>query len=37
MGITTQISGNSKTGVVFIAIMFVIGYYIFNKAVKIQK
>lgn len=36
MGLTTQISGNSKTGVVFIAVMFVIGYIIFNKAAKMQ-
>lgn len=37
MGITTQISGNSKTGVAFIAIMFVIGFLIFNKAAKMKK
>lgn len=36
MGITTQISGNSKTGVAFIAIMFIIGFLIFNKSVKMQ-
>lgn len=34
MGVTTQISGNSKTGVLLIAIMFVIGFFIFNKATK---
>lgn len=37
MGFTTQISGNSKTGVALIALMFVIGYFIFKKADKIQK
>ncbi|WP_313344752.1 MFS transporter [Sedimentibacter sp.] len=36
MGITTQISGNSKTGVAFIAVMFVAGYLIFKKAVKLN-
>lgn len=36
MGLTTQLSGNSKTGVVFIALMFVIGYIIFNKVAKNQ-
>jgi UMF1 family MFS transporter len=36
MGITTQISGNSKTGVAFIALMFIIGYLIFNSSVKMQ-
>lgn len=37
MGVTTQISGNSKTGVAFIALMFIIGYLIFNKADKIKQ
>lgn len=37
MGVTTQISGNSKTGVAFIALMFVIGYVIFNKSARFQK
>ena len=37
MGITTQISGNSKTGVAFIAVMFVIGFLIFNKSVRMKK
>lgn len=36
MGLTTQISGSSKTGVAFIAIMFVIGYIVFNQSIKIQ-
>ncbi len=37
MGITTQVSGSSKTGVAFISLMFVIGYLIFNRASKIIK
>ncbi len=37
MGVTTQISGNSKTGVAFIALMFIIGYFVFNKAAKMHK
>jgi len=37
MGITTQISGNSKTGVAFISLMFVIGFIIFRKAAKMRK
>lgn len=37
MGITTQVSGSSKTGVAFISLMFVIGYMIFNRASKIIK
>ncbi|MDF2678034.1 MAG: transporter [Bacillota bacterium] len=36
MGIATQISGSSKTGVAVISIMFVIGFIIFQKADKIQ-
>lgn len=36
MGITTQITGNSKFGVLTICIMFIIGYVIFRKAVKMQ-
>lgn len=36
MGLTTQISGNSKTGVAFIALMFVVGYFVFNKADKMS-
>ncbi len=32
MGITTQISGSSKTGVALIAVMFIVGYLIFRKA-----
>lgn len=36
MGLTTQISGSSKTGVGLIAVMFVIGFFIFNKAVKMK-
>ncbi len=37
MGITTQISGSSKTGVAFISLMFVVGYLIFKKAAGMQK
>ncbi|WMJ76841.1 MULTISPECIES: MFS transporter [unclassified Sedimentibacter] len=37
MGLTTQISGNSKTGVASIAIMFIIGYFMFNRAVKMNR
>lgn len=37
MGITTQLSGNSKTGVAFISLMFVVGFLIFKKAAKMQK
>jgi UMF1 family MFS transporter len=37
MGITTQISGSSKTGVAFISLMFVAGYFIFKKAAGMQK
>ena len=36
MGITTQISGSSKTGVAFISLMFVVGYFIFKKATKLN-
>lgn len=32
VGITTQISGNSKAGVGFIALMFLIGFILFRKA-----
>ncbi|MBP1924818.1 UMF1 family MFS transporter [Sedimentibacter acidaminivorans] len=35
MGISTQISGNSKTGVAFIGVMFIIGFIVFQRAVKI--
>lgn len=34
MGITTQITGNSKFGVLAISFMFIIGYMVFKKAVK---
>jgi len=36
MGIATQISGSSKTGVALISVMFVIGFIIFQKADKLQ-
>ncbi len=36
MGITTQISGSSKFGVFMISFMFIIGYIIFKKAIKMQ-
>ncbi|MEL7648065.1 MAG: MFS transporter [Sedimentibacter sp.] len=36
MGVTTQLSGSSKTGVAFISLMFVIGFLIFRKAAKMQ-
>ena len=36
MGITTQITGNSKFGVLMISFMFIIGYIIFKKAIKMQ-
>ena len=36
MGITTQITGNSKFGVLVISFMFIIGYIIFKKAIKMQ-
>lgn len=36
MGITTQISGNSRTGVALISVMFIIGYIIFRKAAKLN-
>lgn len=34
MGISTQISGNSKSGVVVISIMFIIGFILFQNATK---
>lgn len=37
MGVTTQLSGSSKTGVAFISLMFVAGYLIFKKAAGMQK
>lgn len=37
MGITTQITGNSKFGVLMISFMFIIGYIIFKKAAKIRR
>lgn len=37
MGIATQVSGSSKTGVALISVMFVIGFIIFQKADKLQK
>jgi len=36
MGITTQLSGNSRTGVAFISLMFIVGFLIFKKAAKMQ-
>lgn len=36
MGITTQISGSSKVGVLVICVMFIIGFFVFQKATKIQ-
>lgn len=36
MGVTTQLSGSSKTGVAFISLMFVIGFLIFRKAANMQ-
>jgi UMF1 family MFS transporter len=32
MGVSTQISGSSKTGVIVICLMFVIGYILFKFA-----
>jgi len=37
MGITTQLSGNSRTGVAFLSLMFIVGFLIFKKAAKMQK
>lgn len=37
MGVTTQLSGNSKTGVAFISLMFIIGFIIFRKAASTLK
>ncbi len=37
MGITTQLSGNSRTGVAFISLMFIIGFIVFKKAANMQK
>jgi UMF1 family MFS transporter len=37
MGLTTQLSGNSRTGVALIVLMFVVGYIVFNKADKMIK
>lgn len=34
MGISTQISGNSKTGVALLSVMFLIGFFVFRKAEK---
>lgn len=34
MGISTQISGNSKTGVVLLGVMFIIGLFMFRKSEK---
>jgi len=36
MGITTQITGNSKFGVLMISFMFIIGYVIFKKATRMN-
>ncbi|NLK65615.1 MAG: MFS transporter [Tissierellia bacterium] len=36
MGITTQLTGSSKFGVLIICFMFIIGYVIFKKAAKMQ-
>jgi UMF1 family MFS transporter len=36
MGLTTQLTGSSKFGVLMISVMFIIGYVIFKKAVKLQ-
>jgi UMF1 family MFS transporter len=36
MGLTTQLTGSSKFGVLMISIMFIIGYLIFKKSVKMQ-
>lgn len=36
MGVTTQISGNSRTGVALIAVMFIIGYLIFRRSIKLN-
>lgn len=37
MGITTQLSGNSRTGVAFISLMFIIGFIIFRKAASMDE
>lgn len=34
MGISTQLSGSSKTGVMFISLMFVVGFVIFRKSAR---
>ncbi len=36
MGITTQLTGSSKFGVLMISFMFIIGYIIFKKAIKMH-
>lgn len=36
MGITTQLTGSSKFGVLMISFMFIIGYIIFKKAADMQ-
>jgi UMF1 family MFS transporter len=36
MGITTQLTGSSKFGVLMISCMFIIGYVIFKKATKMR-
>ncbi|MBQ4051790.1 MAG: MFS transporter, partial [Oscillospiraceae bacterium] len=34
MGISTQLSGTSRTGVILIAVMFVVGWILFRAAVR---
>lgn len=37
MGVTTQLSGSSKTGVAMISLSFIIGFILFQKASKMNK
>ena len=37
MGISTQLSGSSRTGVGMLAVMFLMGFFLFGKTEKINR
>jgi UMF1 family MFS transporter len=37
MGMFAQITGRSNSGIIVLAVMFVIGYFLFGKAVKLNQ
>ena len=37
MGISTQLSGSSRTGVGMLAVMFIIGFFLFGKTEKLER